>query len=267
MWAWPALLAELAQTGTSCVLVTLAQSSGSAPAPAGAKLVLAVDGRRWGTVGGGSLEAAVLEKAHELLGSGATERLRIPLAAQGQCCGGMMELLLEALFDGPALHVLGAGHVGQELAKVLDGTRLSLHLVDERVEWIRRADLPASLHRHEQSPLEYVDALDETARRDLLLILTHSHELDLELLRHLASRPLAWVGLIGSRNKWRSFRERLESEGLDPAWLDTICCPVGDSRTGKEPREVAIALAREVLLAEARLRPAAESAGACPGEA
>lgn len=267
MWEWPARLAELAANSTPCVLATLCRVSGSAPAPVGAKLVLAADGRCWGTVGGGSLEAAVLETSRALLSTGGSEWLRVPLAAQGQCCGGMVELLLESLFDGPALHVLGAGHVGQELAKVLEGTRLSVHLVDERPEWIQRDGLPLSTHRHERAPLDYVTSVALDPRRDLVLILTHSHELDLELLRRLADNQAAWIGLIGSRNKWRSFRGRLEADGLDPAWLDRVMCPVGDSRTGKGPREVAIALAREVLLEEARLRPEVDGSGSCPGVA
>jgi xanthine/CO dehydrogenase XdhC/CoxF family maturation factor len=53
---------------------------------------------------------------------------------------------------------------------------------------------------------------------------------------------------------------------LDPAWLDRVSCPVGDSRTGKAPREVAIALAQQVLLEEARLRPG-ETSAVCPGDA
>ena len=266
MWEWPAHLKALGDSATPCVLVTLCRSSGSAPAPVGAKLLLAADGRLWGTVGGGALEAAVLEQARLLLGTGGTEWMRVPLAAQGQCCGGMVELLLECLFDGPALHVLGAGHVGQELVQVLTGTRMTLHLVDERPEWIRRDGIPPLVQRHEQAPLDFVSGWKPDARRDLVLILTHSHELDLELLRRLSGKPCAWVGLIGSRHKWSSFRGRLEAEGLDPAWLDRVSCPVGDSRTGKAPREVAIALAQQVLLEEARLRPG-EASAVCPGDA
>jgi xanthine dehydrogenase accessory factor len=252
MWNWTEALAELARAGTPCVLATLTGGGGSTPAPVGAKLILAADGRQWGTVGGGALEAAVLERAQAVMG-GTLESLRLPLAAQGQCCGGMVELLLEPLFAGPRLHVLGAGHVARELALILTGTRLRLELVDARPEWIRREGLPAGVHCHEQDPLAYVRQLQPDPRRDLVLILTYSHELDLALLRDLLTMPIAWLGLIGSRHKWSSFRATLLREGLPADALERVCCPVGDSRAGKAPREVAIAMAQHLLVAEALL--------------
>jgi len=265
MTGWAQQLAALEQAGTPCVLATLCRAGGSVPAPVGARLLLAGDGRQWGTVGGGALEATVLEHARALMGGGGSEWLHLPLSEQGQCCGGMVELLLESFGGGPVLHVLGAGHVGQELARVLEGTRLRLCLVDPREEWIARPGLPTGVHAHPMEALAYVKGLAGDRSRELLLILTHSHELDLEVLRSLAGRPWGWIGLIGSRNKWRSFRTTLEREGVASAWLDGVSCPVGDSRTGKAPREVAIALAREALLAEARLHPAEGSV--CPGDA
>lgn len=255
MWDWTRQLEELARTRTPCVLATLVRSAGSAPAPAGAKLILAADGRQWGTVGGGALEALVLEKARAARASGVIELLRVPLAAQGQCCGGMVELLLEPLFAASTLHVLGAGHVGGELAQVLQGTRLCLHLVDGRPEWIGREGLAVLAMCHAISPLDYARELAPDPRRDLVLVLTHSHELDLDLLRVLLSKPTAWLGLIGSRHKWKSFRARLATEGFASTTLDRVCCPVGDTRCGKAPREVAIALAQAVLAEEARLNP------------
>jgi xanthine dehydrogenase accessory factor len=260
MWDWTRQLDELARAGTPCALVTLARDAGSAPAPVGAKLILAADGRRWGTVGGGALEALALEQAQTSLQSGETTLLRVPLAAQGQCCGGMVELLVEPLFLASTLHVLGAGHVAQELAQVLRGTRLRLRVVDERPEWVGRAELEAAALCHAQAPLDYVRALQPDPRRDLLLILTHSHELDLELLRVLLPKPTAWLGLIGSRNKWRSFRGTLAEEGFAAEQLDRVHCPVGDPRCGKAPREVAIALAQAALVAEARLASPEEAA-------
>jgi xanthine dehydrogenase accessory factor len=258
MNSWARQLAELEETGTPCVLATLCRAGGSVPAPVGARLLLAMDGRQWGTVGGGALEATVLEHARSLMGRGGSEWLHLPLAEQGQCCGGLAELLLESFGGGSVLHVLGAGHVGQELVRVLEGTRLRIRLVDPREEWIRRPGMPTDVQTHAVDALSYVDGLGGDHGSELLLILSHSHELDLELLRRLAGQSWGWIGLIGSRNKWRSFRTSLEREGVDPRWLDGVVCPVGDSRTGKAPREVAIALAREALLAEARLRPEPE---------
>ena len=51
-----------------------------------------------GTVGGGHLEAKIIQKAREMLALGTLnyQRIRVPLGASlGQCCGGHVELVLE----------------------------------------------------------------------------------------------------------------------------------------------------------------------------
>jgi len=253
MWNWAQQVAELEREGQPCVLATLTRGGGSTPAPEGAKLLLSADGRQWGTVGGGAVEATVLEEARQAMG-GAMRMLRMPLSAQGQCCGGLVEVLLEPLFFATTVHVLGAGHVAQELAQVLEGSRLRLVLVDQRPEWIHRSGLPASVHGVEMDPAEYAQTVDLNPARDMVLVLTHSHDLDRSIMDLLLRRTPAWMGLIGSRHKWRSFRTALEALGHSPERVDAIHCPVGDPRAGKAPREVAIALAQALLVAEAALR-------------
>ncbi len=253
MWQWVAQLAALERECCPCVLATLTRSGGSTPAPEGAKLLLARDGRQWGTVGGGALEATVLEEARQAM-DGAMRLLRLPLSAQGQCCGGLVEVLLEPLFTTTTLHVLGAGHVARELAQVLEGSRLAVVLVDARPEWIGRGGLPERVRCVEQDPVAYVEGVDWRPGRDMALVMTHSHELDRRLMDLLLRRHLAWLGLIGSQAKWRSFRGALAECGHDAFHLDAVHCPVGDPRAGKAPREVAISLAQCLLVSERGLR-------------
>lgn len=255
MWQWAAQVAELEREACPGVLATLTRCSGSTPAPEGAKLLLAQDGRQWGTIGGGALEATVLAEARQAMG-GSIRQLRLPLSGQGQCCGGLVEVLLEPLFTATTLHVMGAGHVARELAQVLDGSRLAVVVVDARPEWVGRGDLPARVRCVEQDPVAYAEGLVPRVGRDMALVMTHSHELDRAVLQRLLPLDLAWLGLIGSKAKWRSFRGGLLEAGHGERALDRVHCPVGDPRAGKAPREVAISLAQALLVAERVLRDA-----------
>jgi xanthine dehydrogenase accessory factor len=85
----------------SAALVSVTAAAGSAPREAGARIVLQPDGGFFGTIGGGRLEYEVLAEARAALaaGRGAAQFRDWPLGPNlGQCCGGMVTMLIET-FD------------------------------------------------------------------------------------------------------------------------------------------------------------------------
>ena len=62
---------------------------------------------------------------------------------------------------------------------------------------------------------------------------------------------LGFIGLIGSRTKWATFRRRLVERGFDEAMLARITCPIGLAGiSGKEPAVIAASVAAQLLLVE-----------------
>ncbi len=57
---------RLEQRG-SFVMATIISHSGSTPRISGTRMIIAADGTIYGTIGGGLLEARVMEKAHEMM--------------------------------------------------------------------------------------------------------------------------------------------------------------------------------------------------------
>src|SRR5919106_3877943 len=68
---WLAVLARLSASGSPCILVTVAETRGSVPREAGAKMVVTEEAA-FGTIGGGQLEYQALHAAREMLAGGAT---------------------------------------------------------------------------------------------------------------------------------------------------------------------------------------------------
>ena len=96
---WLPVLARLRASGTPCILVTVAETRGSVPREAGAKMVVAEDAA-YGTIGGGQLEYEALRFAREMLaGDNVTAQLRrFGLGPSlGQCCGGTTQVLFEPI--------------------------------------------------------------------------------------------------------------------------------------------------------------------------
>ena len=70
-------------------------------------------------------------------------------------------------------------------------------------------------------------------------------------LRRLRERnDLPYIGLIGSKSKWATFRHRLEERGFTPGELARVTSPIGLSGIcGKEPEVIAVSVAAQLLQA------------------
>jgi xanthine dehydrogenase accessory factor len=87
------------------VLATIVSRHGSAPRTAGTRMIICGDGRALGTIGGGLLEARVVQKAAEVLSSKCPmvipfDMTHSELAAMDMICGGRLEVLLEFIDPG-----------------------------------------------------------------------------------------------------------------------------------------------------------------------
>lgn len=249
---WIEALAGFRDAGRACALVTVSGVRGSAPREVGARMIVAEGALAWGTIGGGNLERMAIERAAALVGRGeaVSESEAFPLSEKaGQCCGGEVTLLFEAFpWRRSTVAIFGAGHVGQALAGLAPWLGADVVVVDSRHD----DELVPSPPEPRPWRLELVDApeeeLDTLPADSLVVVMTHSHALDLELVaRALARGTFAYVGLIGSERKWARFRQRLDRRGVAAEALDSVVCPIGLGRTSKEPRAIAVAVAAQLL--------------------
>lgn len=245
MTAWVDELSDMMRRHPAVCLVTVLEVQGSAPRDAGAKMVVAPDDTIAGSIGGGNLEAEARRRAVDLLAdaeageappSVGTERYRLCPQVH-QCCGGTVRVLFEVLRPAVPLILYGAGHVAREIADVVRGLDFALSIVDERPEWNTPERFPHCV-RVLSDPVAHARTLD----RGWALVLTHDHDLDFRLLEVLLAAPLGYVGLIGSSTKRRRALARME-----PALTAKLVSPIGLPIGGKSPREIAIAVAAQLV--------------------
>ncbi|MBR0564559.1 xanthine dehydrogenase accessory protein XdhC [Azoarcus sp. L1K30] len=148
----------------------------------------------------------------------------------------------------PELHLalFGAGHVGRALIEVL--SRLPI-----RVTWIdpRESEFLAWTPDNVCPVITDIPEAEVGSQppRSAVIITTHSHALDLELVRAWLDRgDFRFLGLIGSASKRASFEQRLRARGYGEAQLASIVSPVGEPAVvGKEPEVIAIAIAAQLM--------------------
>jgi xanthine dehydrogenase accessory factor len=265
---WIEKLSELRAAGRSCAMVVVTGVKGSGPRETGARMLVAVANRAkgssggstasptkvdlvFGTIGGGNLEMQALEHCAGLLRHGAavSESVSYPLSEKvGQCCGGEVTLFFETFpWTRRRIAIFGAGHVAQAIGGLAGYLSADLVLIDPRDESEIRPALPID-RPYElvcvDNPEEEIEAL---AADTLVLVMTHSHALDLEVIARAIRCNFPYIGLIGSERKWQRFRARLEQRGFGADEIARVRCPIGLSKHSKEPTAIAISVAAELL--------------------
>lgn len=144
-----------------------------------------------------------------------------------------------------ALWIWGAGHIGRALVHTLHP------LPDLDIVWV---DFDAARFPDDIPPdvnalvaANPADAVRHAPDHGEHVIVTHSHQLDLDLCHRILSRRFGTLGLIGSDTKNIRFRRRLAALGHNPAQIARLECPIGDKGLGKHPQAIAIGVAAALL--------------------
>ena len=246
------------------VLVRVDSSQGSVPREAGAWMLVFAD-HFAGTVGGGQLELMAIEEARRRLAGGSGEAvLRYPLGPSlGQCCGGVMHLAFEkvgapdawALAERLApkripVALFGGGHVGRALVAALGPLPLAVRWIDSRDE-VFPHDVPANVECEHSDPV--AAAVADLVAGSHVLVMSFSHAEDLDIVAACLKRQrghgdLPFIGLIGSKSKWATFRHRLEQRSFSRQELSQVTCPIGLAGIkGKQPEVIAVSVAAQLL--------------------
>ncbi len=249
----------------AAVLVTVLATRGSVPRDAGTWMaVFSTD--VLATIGGGRLEKDAIEYARVLLSDLNTtpQARRFALGPSlGQCCGGEVHLGFERVAAADAavlaqrlapahtpVALFGGGHVGQALVRVLAMLPFDVRWVDSRDE-VFPSGLPSQIRTEHSDPVEA--AVGDLVPGSRVVIMSFSHAEDFAIVaaclqRHRQQGDLPYIGLIGSKTKWATFRKRLEARGFTPPELAHVTSPIGlNGIDDKRPEVIAVAAAAQLL--------------------
>jgi xanthine dehydrogenase accessory factor len=246
---WYDAVQHCEQNGQSYVIATVLGAAGSIPRDQGSKMVITADDD-FDSLGGGHLEFSVMNKAREMMANDQSGNHieHFPLGASlGQCCGGSVTVLMESFVQkGLNLTVFGAGHVAKALMTILAGLPGQVRWVDSRED-----QFPAGVASNIKKCIEEfpVDVIQTLPKNSQLLILTHNHQLDFELVEAALNRgDFSFIGCIGSNTKAERFQMRLDHKGFSQQQIDDLICPVGMlDIPGKLPMEVAVSMAAQLI--------------------
>ena len=251
--ALAAALLRAARDGPAVASCTVLSASDSS-AVVGAKMLAPQDGPPLGSIGGGALEAAVVERARAAI----PQHLVATLAftPQGELVEGrraieaaeaIVEVLIEVVEPAATLLVVGGGHVGRAVGEVGALLGMEVAILDDREDY-------ADPERFAYPCRVICGDFDEELERfpinanTYIVLVSRGHLVDELSLRQVAERGAGYVGMIGSKRRTRTVLEHLAEDGVDEDSLARVFTPIGLDIGAETPEEIAVAVLAEIIL-------------------
>lgn len=254
-------IVRLKKEGRTAALATIVQTVGSSPQKQGAKMVVRDDGSILGTLGGGCIEAEVIQYALMAMKDGRPATVPFELTGRhgGLVCGGKVLVYIEPVTPEPLMVILGAGHVGRALSAIAKFSGFRVIVTDDRAEHANRENIPDA---DEVIVNDFADIFSRVPvdGNSYVVIATRGHNHDLEALRAALRTDARYIGLLGSRRKKALLFRTLAGEGFSEEEVGRVLIPVGLPIGSVTPEEIAVSIMAEVI----RKRRENGASGFCP---
>jgi len=229
------------------VLATVIESLGSAPRKEGARMLIKADGSTIGTIGGGAIEKEIVDQAMVLMNATSPQLARYNLKDIGMSCGGAMSIFLEPLHPAPRLIIFGAGHIGTTLAQIGKMLDFTIIVVDNRPEFANKERLPWADQIIVDDYQNAIQNLLPSDNNTYIIIVTHKHAHDFEVLSLCVQKPFYYLGMIGSKSKVTKAFQQLRDKGINEKIIRQIHAPIGINIGANTHAEIALSIAAELV--------------------
>lgn len=164
-----------------------------------------------------------------------------------ECGAETLELFCESVVPPARFVVCGANQYAVALAEAAAWAGYAVTVVDARPAFATPDRFPAA-EVVRAWPHDFLAGAD-VDERTVLCVLTHDPKFDVPLLRAALTRPLAYVGAMGSRRTHEERVAALRDAGVGPRELDRLHSPIGLDLGASTPQETALAILAEVVAA------------------
>lgn len=244
-------LAELENKNVPATLCTVVRSQGSTPRNSTSKMLVYEDGDFIGTVGGGELENRVFEQAMAAMIDGKPRLLEYNMADPKRgdpgVCGGTVEVFVEPILPAPTLVVIGGGHVGKAVAHLAKWLDFRVAVTDDRPEFLTPEANPDADVFYECKMEELPEKL-KINNQTYLVLTTRGVVVDAPGLPLLLESDAAYIGVIGSKRRWKMTTDKLKEMGVSEEKIARVHSPIGLELQAETPEEIAVSIMAEILM-------------------
>jgi len=244
-------LSEIENNNGSAALCTVTRSEGSTPRHVGSKMLVYPDGHFIGTVGGGDLEHRVLDEAWMAMSDGQPRYLHYNMADPSRgdpgVCGGTVEVFVEPILPAPTLVVIGGGHVGKAVAHLAKWLDFRVAVTDDRPEFLTPEANPNADAFYECKMEDLPEEL-KINNQTYLVLTTRGVVVDAPGLPPLLESDAAYIGVIGSKRRWKMTVDKLKEMGISEEKIARVHSPIGLELQAETPEQIAVSIMAEILM-------------------
>lgn len=165
---------------------------------------------------------------------------------------------------GERVVIFGGGHCALALVPVLRSVDFRVAVFDDRPEFANKERFPEVEMVVCGDYTDIAAGLELTAE-DYAVVMTSGHRHDFAVEEQLLRRPLAYVGVMGSRTKTAYVNGRLREAGVSEEALRRVHTPIGAAIKAVTPEEIAVSITGELIYERALRREATGAAEhSCP---
>jgi xanthine dehydrogenase accessory factor len=145
------------------------------------------------------------------------------------------------------LYIVGGGHCALAFSKLMHDLDFKIYLIEERPNL---NTLLKNQYAHEIIP---INDYSETGihipdgMSNYVVLMTFGYRTDAIALRTLQDKKLAYMGMLGSRNKINTLFKEMEEENLLENFKTPVRAPIGIPIKSQTPEEIAISIAAEII--------------------
>jgi xanthine dehydrogenase accessory factor len=155
---------------------------------------------------------------------------------------------LEPVYPPANLVIAGAGHIGKSLAHLGNRLGFEVTVIDDRREYANAENIPEADQFIVQDIGEAMNNIGKN-NETYVVIVTRGHKDDAAALRPCIGSDLAYVGMIGSKNKISSMKvDFIKNKWATAGQWSAIHSPVGIDIKSRTVEEIAISIAAELVL-------------------
>jgi xanthine dehydrogenase accessory factor len=156
-------------------------------------------------------------------------------------------VIVERFAPRPRLVVFGGGHIALALVPMAATMDFLTTVYDDRPSFSSPARFPAA----QAAICESFGAIGQNLALgpgDFVVITTRGHRHDEDCLRFVLGGPEPlYVGMIGSRRRVATVRDRLSAVGFPEARLARLCSPIGLPIGAVTPPEIAVSILAQIV--------------------
>jgi xanthine dehydrogenase accessory factor len=217
----------------------------------GDKAIIQPDGRTWGWVGGGCVQALVHREALKALKDGTPRLMCITPSRQlesepgavyyNMTCqgGGALEIYIEPVLPTPLILIVGRSLVAQTLSKLGKTVGYRIAAIASGIEPDK---FPDADFIYKELRLEDVPITDET-----YVVVSTQGEHDEEALEQALSLNVPYISFVASQAKAAKVLAFVAGKGIPTETISRIKAPAGLDLGHLSPEEIAVSILAEII--------------------